>query len=52
MGVILGGHGTVDHGDLSYKGVHEEEAGKNHGVCSRETNIGTFYRHRADVGFL
>ena len=39
MGVILGGHGTVDHGDLSYKGVHEEEAGKNHGVCSRETDI-------------
>ena len=39
MGVGLGGCGIGYHGALANKGVHEEAAGKNNGIFSRETNI-------------
>ena len=51
MGVSLGGRGIGDNLDLNNKGLREEAAGKNCGICSRETNIQTLYSHRADGGF-
>ena len=46
---IIGGHN-----DLADKGVREEVASKNHGICIRKTNIQTFlqvqHRGRVPVG--
>ena len=39
MGVGLGGHGFGGYTDLTNKGVHEEAAGNNHVVCSRDADI-------------
>ena len=46
MGVGLGGRGIGDHRDLDNKGVRKEVAGENNGICIRETNLQTFYRHK------
>ena len=46
-----GGRSIGDHVDLSDKGVHEEKAGKNCRICSRDTNVKTLYRRSADGGF-
>ena len=51
MGMGLGGHVIGDHGYLANKIVHEEAAGNNCIICSRETNIQTVYRIRADGWF-
>ena len=48
MGLV--GRGIVSYRDLEDKGLCEEEAGNNHGLCSRETNIITVYRRIEDVG--
>ena len=45
MGVGLSGSGIEYHRDLADKGVCEEAAGKNHGICIKKTNIKTLYSH-------
>ena len=50
MGVDLGVRGIEYHGNLTDKGVHEEAAVENCGICSRENNIRFVYMHRADGG--
>ena len=44
MGVGLGGCGTGGNRDFSDKGVFEEAAGKNWGICCREVGILTMHR--------
>ena len=44
----LGGISAGHNRDLYNKGVHEEEAGKNGEICSRDTNIQTLYSIRED----
>ena len=46
----LSGCGVGYHGSVDGKGVFEDATGDNRGFCSRDTNIQTFYRRRADVG--
>ena len=50
MGVGLGGYGIGYHGYLANKVVRKESEGKNHGICSRETNIKTLYRRKSCGG--
>ena len=50
MGFGIGGLGAGGNKDLENKGVCEEAAGDNCGICSRETNIRNLYRRRADGG--
>ena len=51
MGMGLGGRGILGCMDLANKGVHDEAAGNNGGICIRETNIQNLYRQRGDGGF-
>ena len=51
MGVQLGRRRIGDRGSLDDKGVCEEAAGNNCGICSRDTNIKTLYRYRVYGGF-
>ena len=51
MGVGLSEHVVGDHGYVAYKGVCDEVAVNNLGICIRDTNIRTLYRHIADGGF-
>ena len=46
----LGGGGTGGNRAFVNKGVHEEAAGKNCGVCHREADLRFMYRRREDVG--
>ena len=50
MGVGLGGRGVGSYRDFSDKGFHEEAAGNNRGVCTRDTNIQNLYRGREAGG--
>ena len=47
-GVSLSGQDTGCNRDLDDKGVHEEASGNNFGVCSREADLRTLYKHRED----
>ena len=51
MGVCLSVRGVRDHRVVVNKGVREDATVNNRVICSRDTNIQTFYRRRAGVGF-
>ena len=48
---VLGEHGVGGYRYVAEKGLHEESAGNNCGVCSRYSDIQTFYRSKYDGGF-
>ena len=50
MVVVLGGRGTGGNRALDDNGVHKQAVGKNCGVCCREADLKTMYRHREDGG--
>ena len=49
--MVLDGCSIGNYSDLVKKVVHKEAAGDNSGISSRETDIQTLYRRRADGGF-
>ena len=51
MGVVLSRRGVGVYRDLADKGVREEAAGNNRGLCSGDTDIRTFHRRIEDEGF-
>ena len=50
MVVGLGGCGIGNYRYLFDKVLHEEAAGNNRGVCTRDTNIQNLYRGREAGG--